>query len=112
MELTIRINDAIVSQGINSFEHIAQLHYGVEAQKAKHYSDIQCQQVAQDGVQMLSDLIKQVFNQMHGSNIIDTLMKFVEIHPQQKQPSEPKPEPQPEPKQEHTIDPESVASPE
>lgn len=108
MDLIIRINDAIVSQGLNTFERIAQLHYGVEAQKAKHYSDIQSQQVAQDGVQMLSDLFKQVFNQMHGSNIIDALMKFVEIHPQQKQPSEP----QPEPKQEHTIDPESVASPE
>jgi hypothetical protein len=100
MELIIRINDAIVSQGFNTFERIAQLHYGVEAQKTKHYSEIQSQQVAQDGVQMLSDLFKQFLNQMHGSNIIDALMKFVEINPQQKQPSEPKPQPQPEPKEE------------
>ena len=81
MEFIVRINDAIVSQGLNTFERIAQLHYGVEVQKAKHYSEIQSQQVAQDGVQMLSDLFKQFLNQMHGSNIIDALMKFDEIIP-------------------------------
>ena len=110
--MEIVINDALLAQAIQTFEKVAKAHYEVEAQRNKHYHEIQTQQVAQDGVQMLSDLFKQFLNQMHGSNIIDALMKFVEIHPQQKQPSEPQTEPQPEPKQEHTIDPESVASPE
>ena len=51
--MEIVINDALLAQAIQTFEKVAKAHYEVEAQRNKHYHEIQTQQVAQDGVQML-----------------------------------------------------------
>lgn len=102
------MNDLLIAKLFDTVETIAKAYIVYKTTGIRQQAEIQQQQQAMDGIGFLSDLFGRFLNQQHGDNVLQYLMQFIDKLPKQPQKSEP----QPEPKQEHTIDPESVASPE